>query len=89
VTEDGQPCANGALANGDWMVAQQTANGVFLNSAFLPRRNANTHGIAHASAPSTHHPREQLTVADKPHPARDPDSRGRQLRPWRIPARPK
>lgn len=36
-----------ALANADWTVAQQTANGFFLNNVFQPGWNANTHGIAY------------------------------------------
>ncbi|MBV8521859.1 MAG: hypothetical protein JOY71_07000 [Acetobacteraceae bacterium] len=36
-----------ALANADWTVGQQTANGFFLNNIFEPGRNANTHGIAY------------------------------------------
>jgi hypothetical protein len=36
-----------ALANADWTVAQQAANGFFLNNIFQPGRNANTHGIAY------------------------------------------
>lgn len=36
-----------ALANADWTVAQQTANGFFLNNIFQPGWNANTHGIAY------------------------------------------
>jgi len=38
---------NVALANADWTVAQQTANGFFLNNIFQPGWNANTHGIAY------------------------------------------
>jgi hypothetical protein len=36
-----------ALANADWTVAQQVANGFFLNNVFEPGCNANTHGIAY------------------------------------------
>lgn len=36
-----------ALANADWTVAQQTANGFFRNNIFQPGWNANTHGIAY------------------------------------------
>jgi hypothetical protein len=36
-----------ALANADWTVAQQAANGFFLNNVFQPGWNANTHGIAY------------------------------------------
>ncbi|WP_024512620.1 hypothetical protein [Bradyrhizobium sp. ARR65] len=36
-----------ALANAEWTVAQQTANGFFLNNIFQPGCNANTHGIAY------------------------------------------
>lgn len=36
-----------ALANADWTVAQQSANGFFLNNIFQPGWNANTHGIAY------------------------------------------
>jgi uncharacterized protein YyaL (SSP411 family) len=36
-----------ALANADWTVAQQSANGFFLNNVFRPGWNANTHGIAY------------------------------------------
>lgn len=36
-----------ALANANWTVAQQTANGFFLNNIFQPGWNANTHGIAY------------------------------------------
>jgi hypothetical protein len=36
-----------ALANADWTVAQQTANGFFRNNVFQPGWNANTHGIAY------------------------------------------
>jgi hypothetical protein len=36
-----------ALANADWTVAQQTANGFFLNNIFQPGGNANTHSIAY------------------------------------------
>lgn len=36
-----------ALANADWTVEQQTANGFFLNNIFQPGWNANTHGIAY------------------------------------------
>jgi len=38
---------NVALANADWTVAQQVANGFFLNNVFQPGWNANTHGIAY------------------------------------------
>ncbi len=38
---------NVALANADWTMAQQTANGFFLNNIFQPGWNANTHGIAY------------------------------------------
>jgi uncharacterized protein YyaL (SSP411 family) len=38
---------NVALANADWTVAQQTANGFFLKNIFQPGWNANTHGIAY------------------------------------------
>jgi hypothetical protein len=38
---------NVALANADWTVAQQSANGFFLNNIFQPAWNANTHGIAY------------------------------------------
>ena len=38
---------NVALANADWTVAQQVANGFFLNNVFEPGCNANTHGIAY------------------------------------------
>jgi hypothetical protein len=38
---------NVALANAEWTVAQQTANGFFLNNIFQPGWNANTHGIAY------------------------------------------
>lgn len=38
---------NVALANADWTVAQQTANGFFRNNIFQPGWNANTHGIAY------------------------------------------
>jgi hypothetical protein len=38
---------NVALANADWTVAQQAANGFFNNNIFQPGRNANTHGIAY------------------------------------------
>lgn len=36
-----------ALANADWTVAQQVANGFFLNNVFQPGWNANTHSIAY------------------------------------------
>ena len=36
-----------ALANADWTVAQQSANGFFLKNIFQPGWNANTHGIAY------------------------------------------
>jgi hypothetical protein len=36
-----------ALANADWTVAQQTAEGFFRNNIFQPGWNANTHGIAY------------------------------------------
>jgi hypothetical protein len=36
-----------ALANAEWTLMQQTANGFFLNNIFQPGRNANTHGIAY------------------------------------------
>lgn len=36
-----------ALANADWTVAQQAANGFFLNNIFQPGWNANTHAIAY------------------------------------------
>lgn len=36
-----------ALANADWTVAQQNANGFFLNNFFQPGWHANTHGIAY------------------------------------------
>jgi hypothetical protein len=38
---------NVAIANADWTLAQQTANGFFLNNIFQPGWNANTHGIAY------------------------------------------
>jgi hypothetical protein len=38
---------NVALANAEWTVAQQTANGFFRNNIFQPGWNANTHGIAY------------------------------------------
>jgi hypothetical protein len=38
---------NVALANADWTVGQQVANGFFLNNVFQPGWNANTHGIAY------------------------------------------
>jgi hypothetical protein len=38
---------NVALANAEWTVAQQTANGFFLNNIFQPGWNTNTHGIAY------------------------------------------
>jgi hypothetical protein len=38
---------NVALANADWTVAQQVANGFFLKNVFQPGWNANTHGIAY------------------------------------------
>jgi hypothetical protein len=38
---------NVALANADWTVGQQTAEGLFLNNMFQPGWNANTHGIAY------------------------------------------
>ncbi|MDA9493653.1 prenyltransferase/squalene oxidase repeat-containing protein [Bradyrhizobium sp. CCBAU 11361] len=38
---------NVALANADWTVAQQVANGFFLNNVFQPGWNANTHSIAY------------------------------------------
>jgi hypothetical protein len=38
---------NVALANADWTVARQAANGFFLNNIFQPGWNANTHGIAY------------------------------------------
>jgi hypothetical protein len=36
-----------ALGNADWTVAQQAANGFFVNNIFQPGWNANTHGIAY------------------------------------------
>lgn len=36
-----------ALANADWTLAQQAANGFFRNNIFQPGWNANTHGIAY------------------------------------------
>jgi hypothetical protein len=36
-----------ALANADWTLKQQNAKGFFLNNAFKPGGNANTHGIAY------------------------------------------
>jgi hypothetical protein len=36
-----------AERNLNWTLQQQTANGFFLNNAFKPRGNANTHGIAY------------------------------------------
>jgi hypothetical protein len=36
-----------ALANADWTVAQQNAEGFFLNNIFQPGWNANSHGIAY------------------------------------------
>jgi len=44
---DDKTYENVALANADWTVAQQTANGFFLNNIFQPGWNANTHGIAY------------------------------------------
>ena len=44
---DEETYEDAALANADWTVAQQTAEGFFRNNIFQPGRPANTHGIAY------------------------------------------